>query len=328
MAQQSVTDQEFIELWKTHKSAAKLQKILGIDLRTIYKRRRTMEKRYKVQLTSDAKESAPYKHVNTARASSARYHLGIEDGTVIVFSDAHFFPSIRTAAFRGLLWAINEFKPKAVICNGDAFDGAAISRFPRIGWDSRPTVLEELKACDVALGEIEEASTKARHNAKLVWALGNHDARFENRLAQNAGEFEGVPGFTLKDHFPAWIPCWSCWPTEDVVVKHRFRGGTHATHNNTVASGVSMVTGHLHSLKVTPYDDYREFTRYGVDTGTLADKDGPQFISYLEDNPVNWRSGFAILTFHKGRLMWPEVVKKWDDDHIEFRGQVINVSKY
>ncbi len=56
------------------------------------------------------------------------------------------------------------------------------------------------------------------------------DARFENRLAANAPKYEQVKGFSLKDHFPSWYPCWSCWPTENVVVKHRWKGGVHATH--------------------------------------------------------------------------------------------------
>ncbi len=45
------------------------------------------------------KSFSPLKQVN----------LGILDGTVIVFSDAHFIPSQRTTAFKGLLWAIQEF---------------------------------------------------------------------------------------------------------------------------------------------------------------------------------------------------------------------------
>lgn len=326
MTAPKVSDQEFIELWKVHKSAAKIQKIIGVDKSNILKRRRNLEVKYHIKLDADHYNSDKYKHINTVASSSARYSLGVEDGAVLVFSDAHFWPGIRSTAFRGLLWAIKELQPKAVICNGDAFDGSAISRFPRIGWDSKPSVIQELKACEASLGEIEEATTKARHNAKLIWTLGNHDARFENRLAQNVPEFEGVGGFTLKDHFPAWIPCWSCWATEDVVIKHRYKGGIHATHNNTAGSGKSIVTGHLHSLKVTPYSDYNG-TRFGVDTGTLAEIDGPQFVDYLEDNPVNWRSGFVVLTFHKGALMWPEIAHRWDKDHIEFRGKLIDVSK-
>jgi hypothetical protein len=326
MANKTVSDEEFIEMWRTLKSAAAICQKLGIQERAVHSRRRRIEGKYAIKLEAKDFRTDLWTHRQTAHEHAARHHLGIENGTVIVFSDAHFWPGIRTTAFKGLLWAIKELKPKAVINNGDAFDGAAISRFPRVGWDSKPSVIEELKACDMYLGEIDDEAKRAYSKAKLVWALGNHDARFENRLANTVPEFMAVGGFKLKDHFPAWIPCWSCWPTEDVVVKHRMKGGIHATHNNAVSSGKTIVTGHLHSLKVTPYSDYNG-ERFGVDTGTLADTGGPQFVDYLEDNPTNWRSGFAVLTFHNGRLLWPELAHALAPGAIQFRGQVINVSK-
>jgi hypothetical protein len=49
--------------------------------------------------------------------------------------------------------------------------------------------------------------------------------------------------------------------------KHRMKGGIHAAHNNTLHAGTTMVTGHLHSVKVTPFSDYNG-TRWDVDTGT------------------------------------------------------------
>lgn len=315
------TDAEFIELWRSLKSGTKIAKLLDSSPSAVHARRRSIEQRHHIKLESDDPKARQFDHLQTAHLHKSRHQLGIENGTVIVFSDAHFWPGIRTTAFKGLLWAINEFKPKAIINNGDAFDGAAISRHPRIGWDSKPSVIEELKACEMALGEIEDIAGRA----KLVWTMGNHDARFESRLSANAPEFEGVRGFSLASHFPKWHSCWSCWPTEDVVVKHRWKGGVHATHNNTVGSGKSIVTGHLHSLKVTPYADYTG-NRFGVDTGTLADPTGPQFEDYLESNPTNWRSGFAVLTFFNGRMLWPEVVHAMGEGHIEFRGQVYDVS--
>jgi hypothetical protein len=216
---------------------------------------------------------------------------------------------------------IKEIRPAAVVNNGDAFDGASISRFPRIMFlDKGPSVIEELKACQEHLGEIEEAARGAR----LFWSLGNHDARFESRLAQNAPEYEGVKGFKLADHFPKWEPCWSVWINDEVVIKHRYKGGIHATHNNAVSSGKTIITGHLHSLKVTPFDDYNG-TRWGVDTGTLADPKGPQFQDYLEANPVNWRSGFIVLTFQDGKLLWPEVARVVDETTIDFRGKLVRV---
>jgi hypothetical protein len=123
-----------------------------------------------------------------------------------------------------------------------------------------------------------------------------------------------------------WMPCWSLWINEDIVVKHRYKNGIHATHNNTIWSGKTMITGHLHSLKVTPFTDY-DGTRFGVDTGTLAEVGGPQFTDYLEDNPVNWRAGFVVLTFWNGRLLDPELVRVLDEEKglVVFRGQVIEV---
>jgi hypothetical protein len=206
------------------------------------------------------------------------------------------------------------------VMNGDVFDGASISRWERIGWDSRPTVKQELEACEERLTEIEDAAK----GAERYWPLGNHCARFETFLAKNAPQYEGVKFTSLKDYFTKWKPCWSLFVNDDTVIKHRFKGGIHATHNNTMWAGKSIVTGHLHSLKVTPFSDYRG-TRYGVDTGTLADPYGEQFVDYTEDGPKNWRSGFAVLTYRNHRLLWPELVHVLEEGMVEFRGKVYEV---
>jgi len=326
MAQESCSDTDFIALWDQVKSAKDISKILNITERRVLARRRSLEKRKDINLHSSDPKGIKYQKDYATVPHNVRTNLGLLNGTVIVFSDAHFWPGIRSTAFQGLLWAIQEFKPRAVINNGDAFDGASISRYPRIGWDTKPSLIGELKACEASLEEIETAAKASNSQCKLIWTLGNHDARFENTLANRVPEFASIKGFTLKDHFQAWTPAWSCWATDDVVIKHRWKGGIHAVYNNSVMSGKSYVTGHLHSLKVSPFSDLNG-TRYGVDTGTLAEPTGPQFIDYLEDNPVNWRSGFAILTIWNGHLLQPELVQVFDKGNIEFRGQVIDVSK-
>ena len=323
---ETCSDVEFIKLWGEFQSAAKISQHLNIATRAVFLRRRWIEEHYKIKLGASDHRGAKY---DAARPKSfsplKQVDLGILDGTVIVFSDAHFIPGQRSTAFKGLLWAIQEFKPKAVICNGDAFDGASISRHD-VTDQPQTSVIQELKATQGALGEIEEAAKAARHNVKLVFTWGNHDIRFGNRLAQHAPQFKEVLGFKLTDHIPDWEFCWACWPTQDVIIKHRYKGGVHATHNNTVNAGVSVVTGHLHSLKVTPFSDYNG-VRYGVDTGTLAEPDGPQF-TYGEINPSNHRSGFAVLNFFNGKLLWPELVHKFEEDHVEFRGEVIDVGAF
>jgi len=322
---ESCTDVEFIKLWGELQSAAKLADHLKINIRAIYLRRRWIEEHYKIKLGSSDHRGAKYDSNRPKSFSPLKQiNLGIEDGVVLVFSDAHFIPQQRSTAFKGLLWAIQEFKPKAVICNGDAFDGASISRHDAS--EHQTSVIQELKACQAMLGEIEEASKAERHNVKLIFTYGNHDARFAAKLINHAPQFKDVHGFKLTDHIPDWEFCWACWPTDKVIVKHRYKGGVHATHNNTVNAGVSIVTGHLHSLKVTPFTDYNG-NRFGVDTGTLAEPDGPQF-TYGELNPSNHRSGFAVLTFFNGQLLWPELVHKFDEGLVEFRGEVIDVSEF
>ena len=139
------TDDEFVELWKKHGNPSSVARALAISVRSVHERRRRIEARRDTALLSNiGPGSVPlYKH---APQHSARKHADIQDGVALVFSDAHFWPGVRTTAFRALLVLIRELKPKAVVCNGDAFDGASISRFPRIGWDSKPSVIEELKA--------------------------------------------------------------------------------------------------------------------------------------------------------------------------------------
>jgi hypothetical protein len=317
------TDQEIIQTIQNSYSMAEAARTLKLELSGLNKRRRRIEARMKIEIKAP-QDKGHYSHLQTAHTHPQRKDLGILNGTVVVFSDAHFWPGIYTTAFKGLLWAISELKPNAVIANGDIFDGAGISRHPRIGWAKSPSVMEELKACTISMGYIEEAAKEARHNVKLIWPLGNHDARFETFLAANAPQYEHVKGFTLRDHFPDWEPCWAVWLNDNTVVKHRFKGGIHATHNNTMWSGKNIVTGHLHSLKVTPFSDYNG-VRYGIDTGTLAEPYGPQFEDYTEQGPLNWRSGFAVLTFVDGKLLLPELVTTHGQDSVEFRGRVVKL---
>jgi hypothetical protein len=249
-----------------------------------------------------------------------RKELEIDSGVVLVFSDAHFWPGEPSVGHRALVKFAAQLQPAAIVCNGDAIDGASISRHPPIGWESCPSVKEELEVCQQRLGEIVDASQKSR----LIWAMGNHDARFETRLAAVAPEFRDVHGIHLKDHFPGWECCWSLFINDSVVIKHRSKGGQHAPFNNTVTSGRSMVTGHLHSAKVTPYTDYNG-TRYGVDTGCLADTYHEAFQGYLEDNSRDWRQAFAVLTFRDGQLLMPELVLAWSPTSVQFRGEIIEV---
>ena len=311
-----LSDEDFISEWNKIGSPQKFAEKHKQNIRSIYNRRRSIETRLGIELPTfnDQRITVDKKIFQTE--GHTRRGMEIEKGRVIVFSDAHFWPDITTTAYKGLLECIKEFKPTAIVCNGDAFDGAGISRHPRMDFDKLPSVKEELEACQHYLGEIE----KVARGAKLFWPLGNHDMRFTANIVNNLPAYEGVPGTTLREYFPMWQPCWSFCVNEDTCIKHRWKGGWTGGRNNSLNSGVNMLTGHTHALNVIGVTDYNG-TRWGVQTGTLADPNGQQF-NYTEDAPKDWMSGFIMLSFDRSKLLQPEMVRVWAKDEIEFRGKI------
>jgi len=320
-----VTDEEIIQAYAENPSIVSIASKFQMGERSL--RARVARLRSKGFLTKSPDSRSPFYDPKEyprpevlIERYSARVSIDLKDGVILVGSDAHVWPGDNTTAQRGFVQFAKELKPSVVVVNGDVFDGARISRWPRIGWDKTPTVVEELKAVTDFLTKIEEASG----SALKVWPLGNHDGRFETRLAQVAPEYEGVKNFSLKDHFPYWTPCWSLMVNGNLLIKHKWKGGKYAPANNTLNAGVSMVTGHLHSLKCWPMSD-ENGTRWGVDGGTLAEPISQQFINYLEDATTDWRSGFVVLTIHKGELLQPELARVHQEGEIDFRGTVVNV---
>lgn len=315
MSNPACSDEEFIALFSKH-GPTELAKVLGVTMRNIYRRRAILEAKFDTPLVSP---DSTQRRTRFETCYPSRLPVEVGSGVVIIGSDAHYWPERISTAHRAMVKLEKELQPKVVFLNGDGFDGAKISRHPPIGWSHKPTVKEELDAVLARTDELRAAAPKARH----IWTLGNHDMRYENALAQKSPDFGGVQGFSLKDKFPEWEFCISAWVDKTAVVKHRFKGGVHATHNNALYAGMSMFTGHLHSLKVTPFSDYTG-TRFGGDSGTLDDPYGPQF-EYGEDNPMNHRSGLLVLTFHNGKLLWPEICRVLEDGVVDFRGRVLAV---
>lgn len=313
-AQRPAPDDDFAEIFRQH-GATGTAKRLGLTVSAVNKRRQSIERRLGVKLAVGAPTLPPpaeYAH---------RVTLSVPNGIVLVASDAHYWPGDPNVMHRALVSFCKEYKPKALIFNGDVLDFAGISRHPPIGWEHQPSLIEEIEVAKDRLHELELTTPRG---CQLIWTMGNHCARFETRLATVAPEYAQINGVHLHDHYPQWETAWACWVNEKVVIKHRFKGGIHAPHTNAMWAGKTIVTGHLHSAKVTPFTDYNG-TRYGVDTGCLADTNAGAFTDYTEDNPKNWVSAFGMFTFKDGELLWPELVVKWDSKRIQFRGQLISV---
>jgi hypothetical protein len=320
MVRSKWTDEQFLDAWrKAHGSPSRTAALLGMSLRHVFSRRDMLAAKGH-DVRSRRGPGSPSKYdTDIARAYPRERQAEIADGTIIIFSDAHFWPQRQTVANLALLELIRELKPQRLIANGDIFDGARISRHAPLGWSELPTVSEEIEICQERMHEIRMAAQPKKTKCAFDWNIGNHDQRFDKFLVANVSDYTGVVP-RLQDKFPEWDMAWSLRINGKVMVKHRWHNGIHATYNNALKSGISIVTGHLHRLAITPWADYTG-RRYGVDTGTLSHPDLAQF-DYGENNPTPHTSGFAVLTFKDGHLLPPELCEVLNDIAY-FRGEMV-----
>ncbi len=312
MALKKFSDEEIIAAMKKFGSSKLAAEHIGISVRALCHRKAKIQEQYGVVLP--AYSAKQHTVANTYIPDNRRViQHTVDNGHVFIASDCHYWPGEETVAHKAFVKLLTEFKSKTVILNGDVFDGARISRHATLMGTNPPTPKQEIEACQDRLDEIAKASK----NAIKLWSYGNHDLRLFNFVAQHSPELSEFSD--LFSYFPGWHTGWRIDINNSVVIKHRWHNGQHATYNNVLKAGKSIVTGHLHKLMVTPWSDYNPGRRYGVDTGTLAEPTGDQFV-YLEENPVNWCSGFAVLTFENGKLLPPELCEVIDGVAY-FRGQ-------
>lgn len=318
------TDDQFIALWRaTRGSPSAMARQLQVEVANVYQRRRRIEKRMGEPLLSQSPKSPDRHVVGSGNTFIRKNRIDLQDGVIVVFTDAHIYPGEETTARRALIKLLPDIKPQLVVDNGDSFDGGQISRHDRIGWDQRPTVAQELEAN----GDFHDEVRRLSKGAKLFWNWGNHDMRYPTRLAAKVPEFAGIHGMRLEDHFPEW--CFGVSLTVNpadrcpFLIKHRYRGGEHADWNNVMRAGIHIGTGHDHQLGARRFVDKRGM-RWGIRFGTLSDAGLPIF-DYQEDNPSQQVSGFGVITYKAGRMMAPQFCEVVRDGLVEYMGEEIEV---
>jgi len=293
--------------------ASGLSRKYDLDLRHVYRKRRLLEKKFgPLENPRHIENNKPAQHV--------RKEIEADDIVMIIGSDAHYQPNTVSTAHLAFLELTKELQPDFVVLNGDMIDGASISRHPPRGWEYIPNFVDEMETVQLRLEEIE----KAAPSAKRIWTIGNHDSRFESRLASQMPELRGLTGTRLEDFFPSWSIFMSLHVNygdkQKLVIKHRWNGGVHAGYNNVLKAGTSMITGHTHQQECKPFTDYTG-TRYGIQLGTMQEPNAAAF-DYAEDSPKNWVSGFAVITIRQGILLMPQFVMVHAPGVYEFSGEI------
>jgi predicted phosphodiesterase len=317
-----VTDRQFIEAWERLGGAQAVSEELDMNVRSVHLRRRSIEASHGMELKA--------KHGMWVLKEQEFIRLQLDNARVLVSSDIHVWPDVETTAMAAFVLACEHMKPDVVVLNGDVFDGTTISRFGPSEANKQPSPKEELEACVSWVGRVAAAARKGNRKVRLIWTMGNHDNRYVRKLVEAAAGYAGIHGMDIRDHFPEWEFCYRLTINEgepghtDVV--HNWAGGVHAAYNNVLRSGVSYVTGHTHRSLTRPWRD-RTGMRWGVETGTGMEIDGPQAY-YVAGRPVDWHPGFPLLTFHKGRLLRPEHLDVLEEGEFSFRGQVVAIDEF
>jgi hypothetical protein len=230
----------------------------------------------------------------------------------LIGGDAHIWPGPVSAMWQAFCTVAKKVRPECIVLNGDMLDGARVSRHAGVLGSRAPKVSAEIDACHAWLKMLPLA--KHTH-----WTIGNHDMRVDNYLANNAPELEDYAG-RLRDRFPNWQFSYSVM-LNDVEVRHRFRGGIHATWNNALHAGLTIVTNHTHQLQVYAVRN-RNGSHWGIETGMLGDPQSPAF-EYTEGAPSRAIEGFVLLTFdEEGHLLPPEFCEMVRGRPV-FRGQYL-----
>ena len=118
MAEQKCTDEEFVRLWNELGGATAVAKFLNMTVRATQARRSRLEKKgihlearnlqgRTVHFNRQEVENKVRARLEETRVN-ARRGIALDDATVFVFSDAHFYPQDYTTAFRALIYFIKE----------------------------------------------------------------------------------------------------------------------------------------------------------------------------------------------------------------------------
>ena len=227
-------------------------------------------------------------------------------------SDIHIWDGDPPLIYKAFVKVCKMLKVHGIILNGDVIDGARISRHLPTRGSRAPKIEKEIDTAKAWLKLLPK--TRER-----LWTMGNHDIRIDNYIASNANELDGYI-MSLQEHFPDWEIAWA-FDINGTEIRHRFRSGIHSGYNSSVNAGISTVTGHTHQLQVTAVRD-RRGTRWGVETGTMADPNGPQF-QYTEGTPSRAQQGFVVLTFDEDGVMMPPELCELVGGRPVFRGQYV-----
>jgi hypothetical protein len=214
---------------------------------------------------------------------------------IVVFGDLHI-PYQDEKAVSLLIQSIQTIRPDALICAGDGFDFYQLSRFTK---DPKRR-LELAKDRKVFVRVMREITAAAPKKARKIYLAGNHEARLQHFLSDNAPELHGLEEFEMATFLKLDELGWDYHENSDrrlPIVRLGDLSVTHGHRTNEYAHkwtmndyGESVLVQHTHRLG-SYFHTGTNGTIEGWQNGHLFDEDKATYTQI-----ANWQKGFSVVT--------------------------------
>lgn len=216
---------------------------------------------------------------------------------VVFISDIHA-PFHDEKALAILYKFIKWFKPETVFIMGDMLDAYALSRFSK---DPNGALhfQEEIDSATNILSDIRKNCGK---KAKIYYLKGNHSARIQKFLWNNAKELSNLhilelPSLLNLKRFNIEYVEKGMMKYKGIMVKHGSVVRKYAGYSAKAEfekNGCSGVSGHTHRAAIYMHTNAGGDYKW-MEVGCLCDLNQ----EYLEGETANWQQSFGIGYFHK-----------------------------
>ncbi len=222
----------------------------------------------------------------------------------LLIPDTHA-PFHDSIAWRCMLNAARVARPDGIVVIGDFADFYAVS-FHEKNPARSSRLVDELPCINERLDELDSLGARTK-----VFCRGNHEARLDRYIAENAKALLGFPGLSMNDAFRltkrGWVdvPYLATYAVGDCVFTHTITkyGGQNAHRNIRDAYNTNAVQGHTHKLSWEIRGDFFGGSRVGMTIGSLMSFDLVEH-EHKAKAAKEWHHGFGLgtLDHETGRM--------------------------
>ena len=129
----------------------------------------------------------------TKKKYTSNGRLDVSSSTMTFLTD-HQARFVDWETHQSVLKFLKDFRPETIIVGGDLIDAESLSKFPT-SLEGRQTLMDDIEAGRKVLADYRKACPKAR----IIWVFGNHCARLQRFLRNNAPELENLESLRLEE---------------------------------------------------------------------------------------------------------------------------------